>query len=155
MKKQTFPNNIDSRLSNLISLYGIYSKSINNYTTVIWAFPLVFIIMLGTTYNFCRDEPCVMIVIILFGYILIHAFFKHTYIHVHIRNSLIEIEKELKVCFNTDYIPTFKFPIILDNPFYSHRIVSWSLVVINSLLLLKVLLTLLFKALLSLNCLCI
>ncbi len=125
-------------MGDLISLYGIYSKSINSYTTVIWAFPVIYMAMLGTFYNYFRNDYDMMIVAILFGYVLIHAFYKHTFIHEHIKNSLRNIERKLEGVYNEGdikIIPKFTFPKLFQWP--SHKIVKFSLFFINSLLLFK------------------
>jgi colanic acid biosynthesis protein WcaH len=121
-------------MNDLISLYGIYSKSINSYTTVIWAFPVIYIGMLGTLYYYYNKDDVMMIVAILFGYVLIQAFWKHTLIHEHIKNSLDNIERKLKSRY-IKYIPKFTYPKQFQCP--SHKIVRFSLFLINSLLLFK------------------
>lgn len=133
-------------MSDLISLYGIYSKSINSYTTVIWAFPVIYIGMLGTLYHYYYNEYDVMTVAILLGYVLIHAFYKHTFIHVHIKNSLQNIERKLESEYNKGdikYIPKFTYP--KQFKCQSHKIVRFSLFLINSLLLFKCIVTIIYR----------
>jgi len=133
-------------INDLISLYGIYSKSINSYTTLIWAFPVVYIGMLGTLYNYYCNKYDVMIVGILLGYVLIHAFYKHTFIHEHIKYALQNIERKLESEYNKGdikYIPKFTYPKQFKYP--SHKIVRFSLFLINSLLLFKCIVTIIYR----------
>lgn len=120
----------------LLSLYAVTSKSLNTYTTVIWAFPLLFLGFLGTLFKSISQEPEILLFITLIGYILIHAFIKHTLMHESLVKSTKSIEEQLKGSFNIggiDLIPNFQTGKFFDN---CHKIVRTTLVVINTLLLL-------------------
>lgn len=83
-------------LSHLLTLYQVQTRSINNYTTVIWAFPIAFIFALGNILRNFHDNDLVIIVSAVFAFFLLEAFKKHTYIHEAIQNSLVDIEKRIK-----------------------------------------------------------
>ena len=126
----------------LLALYGIYSKSINSYTTIIWAFPILFVGMLITGYNFLHNDKIAISIVVILGYLLIHAFFKHTYIHENLRDALRNVENELRVRYNMEgkkFIPDDNFGWFFRPPFLSHIIVRYSLLLINTLVLVKVL----------------
>jgi colanic acid biosynthesis protein WcaH len=86
----------------LLMLYQTQSKSLNNYTTVIWAFPIAFVLALGTIYKNFNDNIIVLLTSIAFAAVLLHAFYKHTYIHELLVKSVNEIERNIKALYNLD-----------------------------------------------------
>jgi colanic acid biosynthesis protein WcaH len=89
-------NSAPNHLKNLLTLYQTQSKSINSYTTVIWAFPIIFLVALGNIYIHFNQCDLVMILSIWFSFILNQAFRKHTYIHEALKKSLDDIETSIK-----------------------------------------------------------
>lgn len=92
--------NIDPK--ELLMLYQTQSKSLNNYTTVIWAFPIAFVLALGNIYKNFNDNIIALLTSIAFGAVLLHAFYKHTYIHEQLVKSVNEIERNIKALYNFD-----------------------------------------------------
>jgi colanic acid biosynthesis protein WcaH len=86
----------------LLMLYQTQSKSLNNYTNVIWAFPIAFVLALGTIYKYFNDNIIAMLTSIAFGAVLLHAFFKHTYIHELLVKSVNEIERNIRAIYSLD-----------------------------------------------------
>ena len=85
-----------SNLSHLLALYQAQTKSINNYTTVIWTFPIVFVIALGNVFKNFNENDLIIIISAIFAFVLLHAFKKHTYIHEALKDSLEKIEDRIK-----------------------------------------------------------
>jgi colanic acid biosynthesis protein WcaH len=94
--EQSSSNSDPYRLQSLLTLYQTQSKSINSYTTVIWAFPIVFIVALGNIYRYFHQSELIMILSIWFSVVMHQAFRKHTYIHEVLKNSLDAIERSIK-----------------------------------------------------------
>jgi colanic acid biosynthesis protein WcaH len=120
----TTPPKQNFELRDLLSLYQTQSKSLNNYTTVIWAFPLLFITALGTINYQFYNTTIVMLFSIGLIIFLLHAFYKHTYIHESLVKSVRAIEKRLKDEYqiNSQIIPDFE---LIKEPFKypSHKLV--------------------------------
>ena len=83
-------------LNSLLTLYQTQSKSINSYTTVIWTFPIVFVIALGNIFKNYNQSDLVLILSVFFAFLLLHAFKKHTYIHEALKESLDKVERSIK-----------------------------------------------------------
>lgn len=90
------PSKDEADLKDLLMLYQAQTKSINSYTTVIWAFPIVFVLALGNIYMHFSESVLVMGLIAIFAYILQQAFIKHTIIHEALKNSLENIETSIR-----------------------------------------------------------
>ena len=89
-------SNDEADLNHLLMLYQAQTKSINSYTTVIWAFPIVFVLALGNIYIHSHESAFVMVLIAIFACILQQAFIKHTIIHEALKKSLDDIERSIR-----------------------------------------------------------